>query len=273
MNRFAHLDDKKLKPGYRFIRHLVWMFSPKYKIYGEENLPEDGPCVIVGNHSHMYGPIAGELYIPGKHATWCIGDMMDPKTVSAYAYRDFWSKKPLWIRWFFKILSYIIPPIADIVFNSAHTIPVYHDMRIVKTFKETTEELSKGVRVVIFPECYDEYNNIVHMFQNRFIDIAKMYRKKTGKDLTFVPMYLAPLLKRIEFGKPIKFDSEVPAEEERERIAKYLMDEITALAAALPEHTVVPYPNVSKKHYPKSLPIVNLTSGTASDDNKEKDLQ
>ena len=271
MNRFARLNDKRLKPGYRLIRRCVWLFSPKYTLHGEENLPE-GACVLVGNHSHMYGPIAGELYIPGKHATWCVGDMMDPKTVPSYAYKDFWSKKPLWCRWFFKILSYIIAPIADIVFNSAHTIPVYHDMRIAKTFKETTEALSKGVRVVIFPECYDEYNNIVHEFQNRFVDIARMYKKKTGEDLKFVPMYLAPLIKRIEFGKPVTYDSGATPEEERVRISRYLMDEITNVAAALPEHTVVPYPNVFKKYYPKSLPIVDLSLSKA-EGNKEKDLQ
>ncbi len=252
MYRFAALDDKKLKPGFRFIRRSVWLLSPKYAIKGGENLPE-GACVIVGNHSHMYGPIAGELYIPGKHATWCVGDMMDPKTVSDYAYRDFWSKKPKWCRWFYRLLSYLIVPIAWIVFGSAHVIPVYHDMRIVKTFKMTVEELSKGVRVVIFPECYDEYNNIVHMFQNRFTDVAKMYYKKTGEKLKFVPMYLAPKLSLINFGKAVEYDPENEAGAERERICSLLMERITDMAVSLPVHTVIPYPNISKKYYPRNI--------------------
>ena len=58
------MDDKKTSWLYRVVRWLVWLFSPKYQLRGTENLP-DGPCVIVGNHSHMYGPIAGELYTPG----------------------------------------------------------------------------------------------------------------------------------------------------------------------------------------------------------------
>ena len=34
-----------------------------------------------------------------------------------------------------------------------------------------------------------------------------------------------------------------------------LLDSITDMAVSLPEHTVVPYPNVSKKHYRKNIPL------------------
>ena len=33
------------------------------------------------------------------------------------------------------------------------------------------------------------------------------------------------------------------------------MDGITEMALALPEHTVVPYPNVPKREYPRSRPL------------------
>ena len=86
------MDDKKTTWIYRVIRWLVWLFSPKYRLEGTENLPQE-PCVIVGNHSHMYGPIAGELYTPGKHYVWCAGEMMHREEVAAYAYQDFWSDR------------------------------------------------------------------------------------------------------------------------------------------------------------------------------------
>ena len=87
------LDQKKSSLLFKIVRWFVWLFSPKYKIVGAENLPQE-PCIIVGNHSHMYGPIAGELYVPGKHYIWCAGQMMDKREVAAYAYQDFWSGKP-----------------------------------------------------------------------------------------------------------------------------------------------------------------------------------
>ena len=41
-------------------------------------------------------------------------------------------------------------------------------------------------------------------------------------------------------------------EGERSRIRDYLMQEITDIACALPEHTVVPYRNIPKKYYPSN---------------------
>ena len=192
-------NDKKTTWYYRVIRWLVWVFSPKYRLEGTENLPQE-PCVIVGNHSHMYGPIAGELYIPGKRRIWCAGEMM-------------------------------------CVFNNAHTVAVYHDTRLISTFRDAMAKLQEGNSMVIFPEHYDEHNNIVHDFQDKFVDLARFYYKKTGTELSFVPLYVCPALKTLTFGKPIRFRASAPIAEERRRICGGLMDAITEIATLLPEHT------------------------------------
>lgn len=247
------MSKKKISPLYRFIKFLVWLFYPKTKVSGAENLP-DGPCVIVGNHTQMNGPIACELYCPGVHYTWCAGEMMHLGEVPAYAYRDFWSQKPKYVRWFFKLVSYVIAPLSVCVFNNANCIGVYHDARIMSTFKETLEILQSGARVVVFPEHDVPHNHIVSDFQDRFIDVARMYFRKTGTELSFVPLYVAPRLKTMYFGKPVSFDHAAPLEDERKRICAYLMDEITGIACALPKHTVVPYRNIPKKDYPTNIP-------------------
>ena len=254
MRELEGLEDKKISPLYRLIRRIVWLVSPKYTLLGREKLP-DGPCIIVGNHCHMYGPIAGELYTPGSHYTWCIGEMLHRREVAEYAYRDFWSGKPRSVRWFYRLLSRVIGPLSELVFTNAHTIGVYHDARLMTTFRETVEKLREGARVVIFPECYTRHNNIVYAFQDKFIDSARFYAKRTGETLSFVPLYLAPALGTMTFGDPIPFDPQAPIGKERERICSALMDAVTALAAAQPEHLVVPYPNMPKKRYPRSLPI------------------
>ena len=252
------MEEKKTSWVYKVIYWLVWLFSPKYKLVGEEKLPGE-PCIIVGNHSHMYGPIAGEMYMPGSHYVWCAGEMMKREEVAAYAYQDFWSGKPKAFRWFFKLLSHIITPLSVLIFNSAHTIPVYHDARLITTFRESIDKLQKGASMVIFPECYDEHNNIVHGFQDKFIDLARFYYKKTGVELSFVPLYVAPELKTLFFGEPIRFDAKTPIAEERRRLCKALMDAITDLAVSQPEHTVVPYPNISKRYYKKNIPLEEYT--------------
>ena len=252
--KYREAGDKPTSFGYKIIRFLVWFFSPKLKVVGEEHLPKE-PCILVGNHSQAYGPIAGELYTPGPHYVWCIGEMMHRQEVAAYAYKDFWSQKPRWSRWFFRLLSHAIVPFAVCVFNNAHTIAVYHDARALGTFRESVTRLREGNRLVIFPECYDEYNNIVHDFQDRFIDVARLYYKQTKTALSFVPLYLAPRLKTLYIGEPIAFDPAAPYDTERQRIKTALMEGITAMATALPRHRVVPYPNIAKKDYPYSLPL------------------
>lgn len=236
---------------FRVIRGAIKLCYPKIRTEGLDNLPPE-PAIIVGNHCKMNGPISAELYAPAPSVTWCAGQMMELKEVPDYAFADFWGAKPKAIRWLYRILSYLIAPLSVCVFNNASTIGVYHDTRVLSTFKKTVAKLSEGANVVIFPEHAEPHNHIVNDFQTPFIDVAKLYHKRTGKAVSFVPMYLAPTLKTMYLGKPVQYDPDVPMEEQRGRIAEYLMDEITRMACELPEHTVVPYLNVPKREYPKN---------------------
>lgn len=237
---------------YRVVLFLVRVFSPRMQVQGLENLPDE-PCIIAANHSQMYGPIACEIDLPFNRYTWCAGEMMKLKEVPAYAYRDFWSGKPKCIRWFYKIASYVIAPLSVLVFNNAQTIPVYHDARIMTTFRATMEKLHQGAHAVIFPESYDAYNHIIGRFQEGFVNVARMYYRKTGKALSFVPMYIAPKLKKMILGVPLIFDPEAPYDQECRRICNHLMQEITRIAVSLPRHIVVPYANIPKKEYPTNI--------------------
>ena len=261
------MEEKKTDWRYRVIRWAVRKLSPKYEAYGLENLPGE-PCVFVGNHSQIYGPIAGELYIPGPHAVWCAGEMMHREEVADYAYRDFWSAKPKSVRWFYWLLSRVIPPLSELVFTNAHTVAVYRDARLLTTFRESIALLRSGSGLVIFPEHNVPYNNILCAFQDKFVDLARFYHKKTGKSLCFVPFYLCPALKRVVYCPPLRYRPDSPIGAERKRICDGLAEAITAAALALPEHRVVPYPNIPKKHYPNSRPLLSCA---AEDREKEKE--
>ena len=128
---------------FRIIRWLIWVFYPKITVEGLENLPKE-PCVVVGNHTQMNGPICGELYFPGKRKIWCAHQMMYLKEVPAYAFEDFWSGKPKWTHWLYRLYSYVIAPISVCVFSNANTIPVFRDNRLLTTFKQTVSALAEG---------------------------------------------------------------------------------------------------------------------------------
>ena len=246
------MATKKISTAYRFILWMLRVFYPKMEICGIENLSGE-PVIIAANHTQMNGPIACELNFPENRYTWCAGQMMKLKEVPAYAYQDFWSQKPKAVRWFYRLASYAIAPLSVIVFNNANTIPVYRDVRILTTLRTTMNRLVEGANVVIFPEYDEKFNNILYQFQEGFVDVARLYYKKTGKELCFVPMYIAPKLKQMHIGKPIRFCAETPIEQERKRICDYLMQEITSIAVSLPPHTVIPYRNIPKRDYPTNI--------------------
>lgn len=245
------MKDKFLFLLYNIIRKILYTVYPKTNLIGMENLPDEA-SIIVGNHAQMHGPIISELHFTTERYIWCAGEMMHLKDVPAYAYKDFWSGKPAYIRWLYKIAAYAIAPLSVLIFNRAHTIGVYHDSRILSTFKDSLKRLNEGAHLIIFPERNETHNNIVYEFQEKFVDIAKLYYKKTGKELSFVPMYIAPNLKSLYLGKPIKYCPNTNIEEERHRICDYLMDQISSLAYTAPPHTVIPYANIPKKQYPNN---------------------
>ena len=250
------MKKKKVSLTYKVLKWILKTFYPKYTFEGAENLPDE-PCIIAGNHVQMHGPIVCEFYFPRERYTWCAGQMMELKEVPAYAFQDFWAIRPKWTHWFYRILSYLIAPLSVCVFNNAYTIGVYHDTRVVSTFKKTVATLEEGYSVVIFPEHAKEYNHIVYDFQDKFIDVARTYYKRTGKELQFVPMYISPRLKKAYLGKPTRFSIDAPVNEERARVRQYLMDGITQIACDLPEHKVVPYINLPKRHHQSNKKVDN----------------
>lgn len=243
---------KRINPFYRFIRFMVWVVFPKYTVEGVENLPDEA-VVLVGNHSKANGPVALQLYSPRESYTWCTSHMMSVKEVPDYAFEDFWSKKPKYVLWIYRLLSYIIAPLAAFIMTNANTIAVYRDRRVIKTFTESVDKMKDGADVVVFPECYDEHNNIVHEFQRGFVDLARMDYKKNGRSTPFVPMYVCPSLRKLVFGKPIYYNNDAPSKAEADRICNELMDAISEMAYLQPRHKVVTYNNIRKKYYPENV--------------------
>ena len=239
---------------YRAACALMRRICPAPEFTGLENLPQGRPCIIVGNHAHTYGPVYSELYLPFPRAIWCIADMMDLKALPDYAFRDFWSHKPRWCRWFYRILSYIIAPICVPVLTNAHCVGVYKDYRVMTTLRKSIRHMEAGDHIVIFPEQDVPCNDIVWEFQEGFVDLAAMYARRTGEPVDFVPMYVAPKLKRVCFGKPVAFDPTASPEAERVRICHALTEAITDMARSLPIHRVVPYPNIPRRQYPLNRP-------------------
>ncbi len=248
------MEPKKVMFGFKTARRLLKFFYGKKEVVGLDKIPEKN-CILVGNHSQMNGPLVGEFYLPDNCYIWCAADMMKIKTVPAYAFRDFWSQKRKWTHPFYRVLSYLIAPLSIFVFCNARTIAVYRDKRVMSTFRETVAMLKGGRNILIFPERDEKHNNILYKFDENFVDVARLYYKKTGEKLVFVPYYVAPYLKKSYIGEGIEYNPENDPADERRRITEYISDEITKTARELPEHTVVPYRNIGRRRYLKNTDV------------------
>lgn len=240
--------EQRRKPslGYRFVKALIRFFYPRTRCVGTENIPEE-PVVFVGNHCRAHGPVVCELYMPRERYTWCRGEVMDRRTAPGYMYEDFWPNKRKGTRWFLRLLSYLLTPLAALLFNNADTVPVYRDARLLDTLRRTVDLLEQGKSIVVFPERDGENNGVVNEFLDGFADVAQFYRKRTGKDVCFVPIYLAPKLRLISFGEPLRSDPAASVRAERARVSAAMSERITALARALPPHEVVTYRKPPRK--------------------------
>lgn len=247
------MGQKAAERRYRIIKGLIHFFYPRFHCEGVEHIPGE-PVIFVGNHSQIHGPLAGEFYMPVPRKTWCAAQMMERKEVAAYAFQDFWSQNPRWTHPFYKLLARAIVPLSVLLFNHAETIPVYRDSRVLSTFRTTLQTLEAGTSVLIFPEKDGEHDNILYPFQDHFIDLAKLWYKRTGKGLCFVPLYVCPARKTLYFGTSVRFEPDAPLEAERARVCEALRKEIRSMAQALPRHRVVPYRPMKKKLYPYNCP-------------------
>lgn len=242
--------QKKKRKGllFKIITRMISLFYGKVNYEGLENIPDE-PCIIVRNHAQVHGPILAELKSPYSRYTWCIGNMLHIKEFPEYAFEEFWGSKPKYARWWYRTLAYMIAPIATYTFRNADVVGVYKDGRAMATFKNSLRVLRDEYNIVLFPECHKKYNNIINDFEDGFVSLGKLYFKSTGKEISFVPMYNAPSLKTVIYGKPIKYDS---TKDTHKYIVDYLKIEITNLSKSLPRHRVIPYDNIPKKSYPYS---------------------
>ena len=203
------------------------VFSPKArcKIVGKQNVNKNEDKVFVANHYEIFGPIAMFLRFPYKFRPWVIDKMIDPKSVEEQMGLSVYNNFPKYPMWFKKWVVKAIRNLMVWTMKHADAISVSREnpRDNLKTLQESSETLQKGTSILIFPE--DRYvTEGVGKFQTGFENIAKYHHQKTGRILSFYPVFVSQSNKTIYIEKPIKFNPENSPKEEKERIVEYLYD-------------------------------------------------
>jgi 1-acyl-sn-glycerol-3-phosphate acyltransferase len=143
------------------------------------------------------------------------------------------SKLPMFIK---KAYCKIAGPVLIWAMNSVEPIPVYRGTgrEIIKTMKLTVEALEQEDNILLFPENNiktERYTRLPGEFFTGFAHIGKEYFKKTGKNITFYPMYADSERRIIFMGAGITYDEKNHPANEKERIVEHLKKSMDEMAA------------------------------------------
>ncbi len=226
----------------RFLRNCLCflVFSIAYvflkiffrcKVRGKANInSSDEARVFVANHYELYGPISMYLRFPLKFRPWIIDKMMDEKCVkeqmSLMIYNNY-KRVPNWIK---KIAISMLKNLMVFVMKyGAKGIAVSREnlRENLKTMKISTETLEKNKAIVLFPEKLYVREGVGD-FQTGFEHLAKYYYQKTGKKISFYPIFVSEVNKEMYIEKPIVFDPTAETNEEKEKIVEFLHSSMVA---------------------------------------------
>ena len=205
---------------YKFIRGAVRLFSRKWETVWEE--PFNGElAVFCPNHAGAMGPIrmCAHFELTDQCYSWMNNGMMEAREVPAYVRQDYWWEpgcrlEPLYNATLPYIAAALIPPIL----NSAPGVPVYHDARIIKTFRRSIELLKEGKNLIIFTEQPAGYGTSETKLNRGWLPIAVMAWRTMKVALKFYPVHVDLKKRRITVSRPVAFNPEIPLKEQEEEI-------------------------------------------------------
>ena len=213
---------------------LIYIFVypfVKCKVSGKENVNEDDEArVFIYNHYEMFGPAATVFNFPYKFRPWIIDKMINEKTVEEQMGLLIYSQYKGVPKWIKKIILKCVKSIMVYAMKAFKGIPVSRDnLRAnLETMKISSETLSQGKAVLIGPEKYYVKEG-VGPFMMGFEHIGKYHYQKTGKRISFYPMFISYKQRTIYIGKPIKYDPEKETNLQKLEIVKYLRNEVVNL--------------------------------------------
>ena len=202
-----------------------------HKTYGKENIVSgDFPSIFVCNHGLIYGPVTAILYMPVYFRPWINSQLLEKEQAIKNMYTKTFSRFK-WLpaktqRWLASVLA---KPLCWAL-SSYEPIPVYRNSgrEILSTLNDTVEAMVENDNILIFPENPRKNETGLYStdgvgeFYTGFAHIAKMYYSKTGKCVSFYPVYANKSKRTFTIGKPVKYNNENHPRVERARLAERL---------------------------------------------------
>ena len=216
----------QMKKSFLALRAVVRFFTHKMTTVWE--VPFDGePAVFCPNHAGLYGPVdmMAHFELCDVARPWFNAAVADPKLVPAYVRQDYWWKPGCRMEPFYNAtLPYLAAAVMPPVIRTVPGVPVYHDMQVIKTFRQSVNIIKEGEHLTIFPQQPSGYKSH-HMWINKgFLQIAPMAWRTAGAALKFYPVHIDHRHHVITVKKPIQFDPERTLKEQEQEILDHLAE-------------------------------------------------
>ncbi|MFO7611867.1 MAG: hypothetical protein R6W99_05190 [Clostridia bacterium] len=224
------------------IKIIAFILYPllKHSVEGVENVRGKDPAVFVCNHKEIYGPVVTNLYMPFICRPWIINGMVERDKIYDHLINGYNMKNSRLPASLKKAYCRFLTPIMHWAMNSVEPIPVFKDegKDIIKTISLTVEALEQEDNILLFPEDNsrtDGYTDKPGEFFTGFAHIGKAYYKKTGKAVSFYPVYADSERKTLFIGRGIEYDKRNTPLDEKSRIVSHLKESMDRMAMGFHE--------------------------------------
>ena len=191
------------------------------------------PVVFVCNHYEIFGPFAVALSLPLRYRFWTNSIIIDPTNYIERVSVGVRNTLPFLSENGAKKLLQFIAPLMKRVVSRFKPVVVYRDHlgKQRKAIAETVDALINGDNIVLFPEIgYPTFSKgSVTEFFRGFALIGEFYRRKTGGNAAFCPIYVDKKHRKLQFGELVTYGKDA-ATVECDRIVDNLRNQILQMA-------------------------------------------
>jgi len=206
----------------------------------QQNVDEaDFPVIFVCNHGEIYGPLSAVVGMPYDFRPWINGPLLSKDTAYDFVYENTMvhNKLPEATK---IVACETVRHLGTWALNSYNPIPVSKSSlsELKNTLNMSVDALVQGDNLLIFPENPENepdrrYNTEgISAFSSGFAHIAKCYYRKTGKALTFYPIYSDKHTRTLTFGNAVKYNPNAPATEEKQRLVNEISQSMNKMMLA-----------------------------------------
>ncbi len=164
------------------------------------------PCVLICRHGNLLGPALTMLWMDGPVRPWVLDVFCDAAPCERH-YRGYTLTRRLgWPGILAAPCAFVLARLVPRFMRSMGAIPVSrHSARSLVTLRRSVLALQSGQSVILYPDIeYDQRARDVGALYDGYLLMARLYRKKTGRALTFVPVSVKG--RRLRVGEGIKMD-------------------------------------------------------------------